>query len=227
MVNQVKTSDEIKVKSVKAYINGEGSLSTISHKVGISERQFREWIRKYKTNGVEGLIRVNKKRYYSDTIKQSAIEEYRSGKSTLDYLCSKYNISDHSVLRSWIMKYNNHNKSKSHNTREHKIMIKGRKTTYNERIEIVEFCITNNSNYPLTSEKYNVSYQQVYSWVRKYKKEGTEALVDNRGKSKSKENISEKDKLAAEIKLLKAQNKRLEMENDFLKKLEEIERRLR
>ncbi|MCU9806798.1 helix-turn-helix domain containing protein [Paraclostridium sp. AKS46] len=61
MVNQVKTSDEIKVKSVKAYINGEGSLSTISHKVGISERQFREWIRKYKTNGVEGLIRVNKK----------------------------------------------------------------------------------------------------------------------------------------------------------------------
>ncbi|NYA10895.1 helix-turn-helix domain-containing protein, partial [Klebsiella pneumoniae] len=44
-------------KSVKAYINGEGSLSTISHKVGISERQFREWIRKYKTNGVEGLIR--------------------------------------------------------------------------------------------------------------------------------------------------------------------------
>lgn len=29
----------------------------------------------------------------------------------------------------------------------------------------------------------------------------------------------------AQIKLLEAQNKRLEMENDFLKKLEEIERR--
>ena len=37
--------------------------------------------------------------------------------------------------------------------------------------------------------------------------------------------MSETQKLMAEIKLLEAKNKRLEMENDFLKKLEEIERR--
>ncbi len=49
--------------------------------------------------------------------------------------------------------------------------------------------------------------------------------VDNRGKSKNTEEMSENEKLEAQIKLLKAQNKRLEMENAFLKKLEEIERR--
>ena len=87
------------------------------------------------------------------------------------------------------------------------------------------FCIKNNDNYQLTSDKYNVSYQQVYSWVRKYKANGQDSLIDNRGKSKTFNEMSDSQRLMAQIKLLEAQNKRLEMENDFLKKLEEIERR--
>ena len=55
-------------------------------------------------------------------------------------------------------------------------MTKGRKTPYNERVEIVAFCIENNDNYQLTSDKYKVSYQQVYTWVRKYKKTDTSHL---------------------------------------------------
>ena len=42
-------------------------------------------------------------------------------------------------------------------------MNKGRKTTQEERAEIVAFCIENNKNYTLTVEKYNISYQQIYS----------------------------------------------------------------
>ena len=37
-------------------------------------------------------------------------------------------------------------------------MNKGRKTTQEERAEIVAFCIENNKNYTLTVEKYNISY---------------------------------------------------------------------
>ena len=37
--------------------------------------------------------------------------------------------------------------------------------------------------------------------------------------------MSETEKLNAQIRLLEAKNKQLEMENNFLKKLEEIERR--
>ncbi len=71
------------------------------------------------------------------------------------------------------MKYNNnHSINRSHNRREDKIMIKGRKTTYGEKIEIVAFCIENNDNYQLTSDKYKVSYQQVYTWVKKITKMG-------------------------------------------------------
>ena len=104
-------------------------------------------------------------------------------------------------------------------------MTKGRKTTYKERVEIVAFCIENNHNYQLTSDKYKVSYQQVYTWVRKYKENGHELLRDNRGKRKNIDQMSDTEKLNAQIRLLQSKNKQLEMENNFLKKLEEIERR--
>ena len=91
-------------------------------------------------------------------------------------------------------------------------MTKCRKTTYNERVEIVAFCIENNDNYQLTSNKYKVSYQQVYTWVRKYKENGYESLRDNRGKRKNIDQMSETEKLNAQIRLLEAKNKQLEME---------------
>lgn len=59
----------------------------------------------------------------------------------------------------------------------------------------------------------------------KYEKSGVEALQDKRGKRKSIEEISEVEKLKAENKLLQAENRRKQMEIDFLKKLEAIERR--
>lgn len=104
-------------------------------------------------------------------------------------------------------------------------MTKGRKTTYEERVEIVAFCIANSNDYQKAAEEFQVSYQQVYTWVKKYKELGSDALVDNRGKRKKPEEMNESEKLAAQLKLLEAENKRLKMENAFLKKLDEIERR--
>ncbi|WP_076042840.1 helix-turn-helix domain-containing protein [Clostridium botulinum] len=84
---------------------------------------------------------------------------------------------------------------------------------------MISFCIENNENYQLAAAKYKVSYQQVYSWTVKYKQSGTEALVDRRGKRKTSEEVTEAEKLAAKIKLLETENKRLQMENGFLKKM--------
>ena len=104
---------------------------------------------------IEEVKLLSKNKYYCLEVKNSAVNDYISGKGSLYDICSKYNISSHSVLQGWILKYNN--------TKENKIMTKGRKTTYNERVEIVAFCIENNDNYQLTSNKYKVSYQQVYT----------------------------------------------------------------
>mgnify|MGYP001198469577 FL=1 len=104
-------------------------------------------------------------------------------------------------------------------------MTKGRTTTLDERIEIVSHCIANGKDYGLTMEKFGVSYQQIYSWVRKYEEHGVDGLVDRRGKRKPLEAMSEVERLRAENKMLRVENKRKEMENTVLKKLQEIERR--
>jgi transposase len=55
-------------------------------------------------------------------------------------------------------------------------MTSGRKTTIEELVEIVSFCIVNNYNYQIASDKFQVSYQQVYTWVEKYEESRSEAL---------------------------------------------------
>jgi len=102
---------------------------------------------------------------------------------------------------------------------------KSRKTTLEERIAIVEHCVANSRNYSLTAKEYNCSYGQVYSWVKKYESQGVEGLYDRRGRSKPAESFTEIEKLQAENKLLKAQAKQQQMEIDFLKKLDAVERR--
>ena len=226
MSRKYKVPFEIKLKYVQEYLNGKKIASDICKELNISLDSFYIWVGKYNTNGVDGLRPIIQNTKYPDEIKNIAVEYYLSGKGSLLETCRKYNISSDSVLRRWIKRYNNsHKQLKSHSAKENKIMAKGRKTTYDEKIEIVAFCIENNLNYQLTSDKFKVSYQQVYTWVRKYKSYGQEALIDNRGKSKPFDEMSESQKLIAQIKLLEAKNKRLEIENDFLKKLEEIERR--
>lgn len=59
----------------------------------------------------------------------------------------------------------------------------------------------------------------------KYEADGVKGLKDNRGKRKADSEMNELEKLRAEVKLLRAQKVRAEMEAAFLKKLDEIERR--
>lgn len=101
-------------------------------------------------------------------------------------------------------------------------MTKGRKTTQEERADIVAFCIEHNNDYRLTVETYNVSYQQIYAWVRKYEEGGVDKLKDNRGRTKPVEEMTEVEKLKAEMKILEAKNRQLEIENAFIKKLQEL-----
>jgi len=104
-------------------------------------------------------------------------------------------------------------------------MTKGRSTSWKERIEIVLFCIAHDHDYQQTAEVHQVSYQQVYQWVKKYVSDGEDALKDRRGRNKDEEELTPEEKVKFEMKKLKADNERLRAENAFLKKLEELERR--
>lgn len=104
-------------------------------------------------------------------------------------------------------------------------MTKGRKTTFDERVEIVQYCIAHNHNYAETANKYNVSYQQARNYTVKYESSGLDALRDNRGKRKAPDTLTEVERLRAELKIEHARRMKAEMEASFLKKLDEIERR--
>ena len=76
------------------------------------------------------------------------------------------------------MKYNSHDKE----TGGRAIMTKGRKTTFEERVEIVQYCIKHSHNYSETAKKFHISYQQARSYTIRYEENGVDGLQDKRGK---------------------------------------------
>ena len=219
-----KVSVEDKLYAVNLYLDGKASQRRIAAMFDVGLSSVQQWIRNYESMGADVFtLKGNKK--YSKELKQQAVSDYLAGRGSLNDICKKYKIRAISKLESWIKKYNSHEELKSSGTGGNIIMTKGRKTTFEERVEIVQYCIAHDRNYAETAIKYQVSYQQARSYTVKYESGGVEALKDNRGKRKYPDKMNELEKLRAEVKILKAEKERAEMEASFLKKLEEIERR--
>ncbi|ANB58175.1 transposase family protein [Anoxybacillus sp. B7M1] len=210
-------SEEFKYEVIKAYEKRDYSIKELCSKYQISQNSLREWIVGFERYGSEGLKRSTSWKPYSKELKEAAVIDYLSGELSQYEIVRKYEISSRSVLRRWISIYNSH--------RDLKDRSKGRKTTWDERIQIVLDCLENGKDDQGTAETYEVSYQQVYQWVRKYEAGGDEALKDKRGRKKEEAELTPEDIIQLQIKKLERENERLRAENLFLKKLEEIERR--
>ncbi len=220
-----KFSAEERLKYVLRCLEGKDSINHTATVIGIHPESLRQWIHNYQSLGIDCLSTATKNSSYSSIIKEMAVKDYLAGVGSLSDICKKYGVRSTRQLRSWILKYNSHEELKASGTGGMPIMTNGRKTTYDERVEIVKYCIEHQNNYSETAQKYQVSYQQVYTWTSKYENSGVEALQDRRGKRKDENQMSELEKLKAQNKLLEAENRRKQMEIDFLKKLDEIERR--
>ena len=221
-----KLKPEEKIEAVEAYLNGDYQLHTIVEQYGIAKESFRTWVRNYQIFGREGLRDKHRQASYPAEVQIAAVKDYLSGAGSQADICKKYKIYSRTQLQNWIKMYNSHRELRPRRGQGSDIyMTKGRNTTYEERVEIVSYCIENGNDYTATIEKYGVSYQQIYSWVRKYKEKGAEGLLDKRGKRKLESEMTELEKLRAENRMLEARNKRLELECAVLKKLEEIEGR--
>lgn len=228
MGRKSKYSYETKLSAVQAYEQNQGSKKSIADRYGVIESTFRGWWMIYQSLGAVGLTETHHNKQWNKEVKLAVINEYLSGVGSLETICKKYNISSSHILRSWIKVYNDsHKELKSTGLGERKPMTKGRKTNFDERLEITQYCIANGRNYGSTMDKYNVSYQQIYLWVKKYDEKGIDGLFDRRGKAKPECQLTESDRLRAENKMLEAKNIELEMENRLLKKLQEVERRRR
>ena len=167
--------------------------------------------------------RSHKNNKYSKEMKLQAVKDYLNGEGSYETLKEKYKLRSSTQLKNWVMWYNGHKEFKERSSAKGEIyMTKGRKTTQEERSEIVAFCIEHGKDYGLTVETYKVSYQQIYAWVKKYEEKGVNGLTDRRGKAKPENELTEEDRLRQENKILQAKIKDQEMEIALLKKLREL-----
>ena len=221
-INRINPAE--KLQTVHLILEGKETLRHARTRLGVSLDALQQWIRIYKSEG-EGAFLVTGYKQYSKELKEQAVMDYLSGRGSLQEICQRYGIRAKSKLQNWIKKYNGHEELKASGTGGTAIMTKGRKTTFNERVEIVQYCIAHDHNYAETAAKFGVSYQQARSYTVKYEAGGVDALQDRRGRSKPVEEMSELERLRAENKILQAEKERAEMEVSFFKKLDELERR--
>ena len=213
-----KISPEEKIQWMKKILQKKESISSVASKIGVYYTTVDKWLRNYKA--------IDRKLFRKGIPIELLPKRSRCfrlpfwKRFSLD-ICARHKISDAQILRRWIMKYNSHDKE----TGGRPIMTKGRKTTFEERVEIVQYCIKHSHNYSETAKKFHISYQQARSYTIRYEENGVDGLQDKRGKRKSPEEMTEVEKLRAEVRLLRAEKRRAEIEISFLKKLEEIERR--
>lgn len=226
MSRKAKYSKEFKLNIVNEYMNGIG-VTELIRKYECCDNDIYRWVNEYMAHGTEALQITHKNKSYSSEFKLMVVEEYLSGATSYNLLAIKHKIPSSRQIRNWVKMYNGYEGNlKAYKPIGGIIMTKGRKTSFEERIEIVEDCLKNGENYIVTAEKFKVSYNQIYSWLNKYKTQGVSALKDNRGKGKAIEDMDEIEKLQAENKLLRAKLARLEMEDDLKKKLQEVQMRL-
>ena len=224
-MSKARHSPEKKAMIAQEYLNGNGSSYDIGTRYNVDPRSVLEWAKRYQEHGIFAFEHRTKNRQYTSEFKTMCVELYISGQMSRTEIVAKYNISDRSVLRDWIMRYNANRKLKDYCPKSEVYMADARrKTTIEERKKIVEYCIQHNQDYKGTASLYNVSYSQVYSWVKKYKSNGEGGLIDKRGQHKTDDEVDELERLRRENIRLKRQLQEKDMLAELLKKVQEFER---
>lgn len=220
------TIDE-KMNAVLDYKNSKRSVIQICNDLRLhpSGYDLYKWIHIYDTHGEIGFLPKERNKTYSKILKDTVVKAYLDGEGSYDELAIQYNILSSSTLKNWVKKYNSHIELKDYNPQGDIYMTKARKTTLQERIEIVHYCIEHDMGYKLAAREYDVSYAQAYQWTQKYLEAGEDGLVDKRGKHKNDDEVDELTLLKRENERLKKKLEIKEMETQLLKKVKEIERR--
>lgn len=230
MGRKVKFCKEVKLQACKDYKEGIQGFKSIAKNIGAHHETVRRWYLTYKEHGISAFETSNKNRSYDKSFKLSVIEEYNSGKYSMADLVAKYNIGS-GVIHSWINKWYNGIEIEDYDPKGDVYTMKSRKTTFEERLEIVKWVIENDMSYKGAADKYSITYALVYKWTRAYIDKGPEALkYQKRGPKPKSEiddsNLTEVEKLKLELEKEKALRKRREFELEVLKKKEEFEKKL-
>ena len=208
------------------YQKTESGLKVYADMHHVNQNTMTRWIRQFLLHGLAGVRHRSLNHRYLLNTKIEAVKEYQAGFPS-EKIIEKYDIRSLSQLKQWSIQYNNDELKTKSRKRVRKM---GRKVSFEEKCKIVQWVLDHDNDYQGATIQFNVSYQRVYSWVHKYHEaaDSWEALKDNRGHRKPQkalEEMTEKERLEAEIKRLKKINREMELEIAFAKKLVEIRNR--
>lgn len=223
-MSKPKYSPELKIALAQAYLSGEASARTLAARYGVHDSTIEDWARKYKKYGEVCFMPCSGNLSYSSEFKMKCVDAYLSGEGSMDDIVVRYNISTKTVLRRWIQRYNANKELKDYNPKREVYMADARrKTSLKERKEITEYCIAHGKDYKGTAALYDVSYSQVYTWVKKYLADGETGLIDRRGHHKTDNEVDELERLRRENLRLKRQLEDERRTIEILKKVKEFE----
>lgn len=228
MGRKAKYSYEQKIQACEDYLGGRKSASQIAMELDMGKHNdslIFQWAHLYEAKGPEVFLPKKHNQKYSKEFKCQVVQEYLDGEGSEEMLAIKYGVASRRTVHQWIVKYTEGEEIKDYDPHPEVYMASPRKTTYEERLEIVKHCIDHGKNYKKTATLYKCSYNQVRNWVLKYEEEGESALEDRRGKHKKDEELSEVEQLKRKVARLERQLQEEKDTVELLKKVNEFERR--
>ena len=211
-----------KLKLLEDFQQSDLPRATYARQHGINKDTFARWSMRYQRDGLEGLEEAKKNNHYSKELKQIVVFAYLNGEGTYEKLTEKYGLRNVAQAKAWVDKYNGDKPLTASPSRK-QVSNMRRKTTFEERIEVVEYVVKHKHSYTEAAEHFQVSYQQARSWVLKAKNGGYEGLVDNRGHHKPESELTDLDKANLRIRQLEAELKDKELVEQFVKKFLELQ----
>lgn len=136
-----------------------------AHGLALNANNFRKYVQRYIRHGTNGLTIKASNKVYSQAFKDQVVREYRHSKYSYQALAAKYNIPSHETIRRWVMRYTEGKENRAYSPKPEVYRMKSRKTTYEERLEIVQYVLAHQLSYKDAAEQFKISYTNVYSWT--------------------------------------------------------------